>query len=1094
MTGKAHGSAIPAMGALDHRVIMASAGTGKTYQLVVRYLSLLLHDVDPAHILATTFTRAAAAEIRDRIFERLASAAVCDKARAALASDVFGDDATFHDDADPAAPPLFRVVNEPRTLSRERVLDLLEKLAGNVHRMQVRTFDSFFAGVVRCFGYELGVGADASIVEDYRISELRRDAIRLMLDERDAQKLIDTLRRLIIGRADSHVTKTIEETVSSMRAVFDDSTQSAWELETGRWTLLSEDELAAALDETRDVVAGLKKGNLQKSAQDQFRVAAQARRTMGDDWTEFLTKGVSSKVLGGAKKFSRSTIPPELDRSFRVLINHALGAIRLMLQQRNQATWELLCQFVGAYDLAAQRMHAITFEDLTRLVARAAATFDLHDLFFRLDGRITHLLIDEMQDTNIPQWRAISPLVEEILATGPGAGVDQRTFFCVGDVKQSIYGWRAGRPELLEHIAANAEGRLEVHSIAESRRSSPIVLDVVNRVFASLETNETLADHSDAATAWSAQFQQHGTVRSELPGYVEVRSITSGDRTTVTQRSIEAGAELVKQLHTRNPTLSIGILTRTNDAVNHMLYELGPSRHNLNASGRGGSPLTDAPPVQAILDLLIVADHPSHTTAGFNVLRSPLGAHVDITCDFERDSIKGATRKLSEYARRNCQTLGLARFVGELAQAMVQHADPREARRLWELADLADAYQGESGSIRASGFVRAVVETNVADPKPAPIEVMTVHQAKGLEFDIVVLPQLESELARNDAKVVSHREGPAGDVTLASCTTSAPIMQAFDDIGPLRTEDHNRKIREGLNMLYVMMTRPRQGLYMLINPRESRSRSRSKSFSSVLRHALLNSPDNVEPERVVFSHGEESWIDNAGAGEDSREVWSDDEGGTKSDLALILPTLRARTMAALVRPSPADTASRGSQLREGLRSIPADSRDRGILWHGLFETIEWLDKGSTPDQAALVSAAARITSRRDRAWLEDEVHEFLQCLEHAEIRRVFQRPDDDPHATILHEHRFILSSDQGLQRGTIDRLVISTADASAARAQIIDFKTDAISKSKCTEAVARYSVQIAAYRAAVTAQFAIPEERIDAQLAFVNLGVVIEVE
>ena len=93
----------------------------------------------------------------------------------------------------------------------------------------------------------------------------------------------------------------------------------------------------------------------------------------------------------------------------------------------------------------------------------------------------------------------------------------------------------------------------------------------------------------------------------------------------------QAAADLVRQLHDRQPGLEIGVLTRTNRAVARLLYELGPSRRRLRASGRGGGALTDAPAVNAVCDLLRLADHPDDTVAAFNVAGGPLGEVIRLT-------------------------------------------------------------------------------------------------------------------------------------------------------------------------------------------------------------------------------------------------------------------------------------------------------------------------------------------------------------------------------------------------------------------------------------------------------------------------------
>ncbi len=143
---------------LRHTLILASAGSGKTYQLTNRYLGLLASGAPVGSMLATTFTRAAAGEIRDRVLMRLADAADDAGERTALAADIGADH-----------------------LDRNEILRLLRELTTNMHRTQIRTLDSFFGAVVRSFAIELGVPVDAPIVDGAEARAVRYEAIRAML-------------------------------------------------------------------------------------------------------------------------------------------------------------------------------------------------------------------------------------------------------------------------------------------------------------------------------------------------------------------------------------------------------------------------------------------------------------------------------------------------------------------------------------------------------------------------------------------------------------------------------------------------------------------------------------------------------------------------------------------------------------------------------------------------------------------------------------------------------------------------------------------------------------------------------------------------
>ena len=189
-----------------HLCILASAGAGKTFQLTNRYLALVQANAPVGSILASTFTRAAAGEIRGRILMRLADAADDEGERRALKKFIGADQ-----------------------LGRRDVLTMLRSLTADMHRLQIRTLDSFFASVVRAFAIELGIPANGQVTDEAGAEGLRHEAIRLMLDEREPQRLIDLLRQLTQGGSDRSVMRTIDGVVAYLYSLYRQSPAEAWE-------------------------------------------------------------------------------------------------------------------------------------------------------------------------------------------------------------------------------------------------------------------------------------------------------------------------------------------------------------------------------------------------------------------------------------------------------------------------------------------------------------------------------------------------------------------------------------------------------------------------------------------------------------------------------------------------------------------------------------------------------------------------------------------------------------------------------------------------------------------------------------------------
>ena len=205
---------------------------------------------------------------------------------------------------------------------------------------------------------------------------------------------------------------------------------------------------------------------------------------------EPLSKGVALKVRLGEATYVEKTPIDELTWE---VMSDLLGffdrVVRREYARRTLSTFKLLDRYHVAREEIRRELDVATFDDLVRVLAHADSETLRHDIWFRLDGRVSHLLLDEFQDTSLMQWKVLRPLAEEIVSDSSG----ERTFFCVGDVKQSIYGWRGGLPGILEHLdrmLLEGSGLTELgeERLDRSYRTGPCILGVVNRVFGEMHT------------------------------------------------------------------------------------------------------------------------------------------------------------------------------------------------------------------------------------------------------------------------------------------------------------------------------------------------------------------------------------------------------------------------------------------------------------------------------------------------------------------------------------------------------------------------------------------------------------------------------
>ena len=1124
-----------------HVSILASAGSGKTYRLSSRYLALLAAGARPGSILATTFTRAAAGEIRDRILARLARACVDERERDALA-------ASMQVELDDGPHP---------DLSPARLRGLLGSLTRDLHALQVRTIDSFFAGIVRCFALSLDLPPAPDIVEGERERLLTRDAIRLMLADGDSQRLIDLLREFIEGRADRGVMDEIERAVTGLHGLFVEAPGQAWDTIPHTSTLDDEAlrRAVASLEAAGEHAAHPDKRHRAALEKNLSQLAACAPG-LADDWATFLNSGLAKPVALREAVYYRKPIDRLLVDAYAPLIRHARAVVRNAIRSRTLATRDLLERYDAAALDARRAARAITFSDLTAAIAGRADSLELNDIYFRLDARVQHLLLDEMQDTSVEQWRALMPIAREVLATYDGS----RTFFCVGDVKQSIYGWRDAAPDLLERLP-DLFPSIRSDSLDRSWRSSPVVIDAVNRVFTAVASNPVMAEFAEAAAAWDATFHEHAAVEKNrrLPGRVELRvcrAVEDGERAEPAR--LRQAAELARDLHRRQPELSIGVLTRSNKAVGRILNEL--TSMGVRATGRGGGPLTDAAPVNAVLDALRLAEHPDHTIASFHVGSSPLwtvlhgessaasrlpsaGGEQEIRdrrsgADGQTPTPTGDDRPpaadsplstqhaprgarsaalpsparaaaLSRHIRRLVLEHGLARTIARWVRLLAPSCDARELRRLHELVELAAAFDARP-TPRLDDFIRLVETTAVADPMSARVEVMTIHKAKGLEFDLVILPDLDGRLIRTDnALVAVERSGPGGPVTRITRWVSEDQWGHFDDLRTLHESTKQRLARESLAVLYVAMTRAIGGLFMLIDGPVKRA---PKCSHAALLLAALAPDRGRKPGELVHESGDPGFLDHLARARATREPMAAspdalDEASTAIPLA---PPRRAAVASAASPSAETETLVPPSTSAEPFRLPDQDALDLGTAMHAMFEQVEWIEDG-VPEDAVLRRIVARVLPRRGEAWIDRSIASFRAALEKPPVRGVLERvvshqpsavgpepgtrnPEVAAHPAarrVWRERRFVREHEGVIQQGTIDRLEATQDEAGRyVAARVIDFKTDAVDAAEATAHAARYRRQMLDYRAAAASLLGIDESAVELVLVYVHPGVV----
>ena len=521
---------------LSHQIIRASAGTGKTFALSNRYLQLLFAGVPCHSILATTFSRKGAGEILDRIIRRLSDAALCDTAAANLGSEI------------------------GVSIDRPLAAETLQQLLGNLHRLEVSTLDSFFNRVAKAFSLEIGLPPTWDIVDEQKIAVLEDEAIQQVLQD-DA--VLDLLHLLSKGEASRRVASMIRDTVRNAYLIFRESGSEAWDRLPPQGHRLTDTELNGLIDDSHGVVTDKKK------LADHWDLITATLET--SDWAALLKLTAFKNFIFDNPRYGRTKLTPEMLSIFNRLLPHCKDFFSKQLIHSNRSTSNLLEPFGKTLEHSKDITGSLRFEDVTERLQAFVTKWDTDQFSFRLDNQIRHLLLDEFQDTSPSQWNVLAPFAQKVVAETDGS----RSFFCVGDMKQAIFGWRGGVAEIFDVVENTLPNLTPAPQLVKSYRSSQVVIDLVNDVFENIKKyscGDPLIDQT--VHGWPQWFAHHSTARDDLKGHVTLEMAPECDARA---KSIEGRKDYL-----RNQNLNKATVKRIRQLVRELTsrqnhWRAGPS-------------------------------------------------------------------------------------------------------------------------------------------------------------------------------------------------------------------------------------------------------------------------------------------------------------------------------------------------------------------------------------------------------------------------------------------------------------------------------------------------------------------------------------
>lgn len=1101
--------------------VSASAGTGKTYVLTGRILRLFMadHKLTPSQILAVTFTKAAAREMENRIRSRVGQWATCStESLTEELTNILG-----------RAP-------EERDVRRARSLFALVLDEG----ININTIHGFCQQILARFPLEAGVSPGFRLVEGTESAELLASARSRVFQKASEGRgqcpwafsyYASNLSEKALGEAlDAFVYNH-----RRFRRLFDRKGGLENTLAELAKTLnvpqrmIPEEALRDANNMRR--IAPLWKNQLQELAVEMIGASSKRASDYGEKIATFWnTEEKISRFESYKSAFLKRTGEPQsveyvVSKKLVEAMPH-LADIYVKEQQRILAMQEQW-NAQSAYLLSASYLHlgeeilqtymeqkkrqnVLDFDDL---IHHSAALLGDETksawVRYRMDSGICHVLLDEAQDTDSDQWQIVQSLIDEFYA-GMGQHDEQnRTFFAVGDIKQSIYRFRGAEPHVfgsmrsyLEHQQETADHTVNIVELNASFRSTEAVLNFVDQVFE--ETNRKNAvddlvesiEHKVAQVGFSGRVELWPLVEKQDDKDKEVelwplpqrREKMVDSKTLLADKvaeSIQAMLNGADVLATTGRPVSAGdimILLRSRSLMPSLISAF--DRLSLPHTGADEVNLSEDSVVDDLLALLKFLNNPNDDLSFAQTVRSPLFALTDeelyeVHQNRKSGSLWSAFYGMEKWRSQSEQLKCLLKESGFLApyEMLMLALNVLDARGKFAAAGGAGAMRRVSDAVDAvlesalswqrrhrgtlTGFIHDFATTSQVlkrelEGAGARIRMLTAHGSKGLEAPIVIMPDASRNFYSNmkdDRPMWQVDEHGVDELFLHRVTPkqNAPKLQA-----KLEDEEKERIFRDEMRLLYVALTRAKERLY--IGGVHGRNYKPEASWYGHIKEAVEDRKDwQEEGENLVLHHASQFPIALKEADEETE--------AEESALPNWMLTNAVKEQAESVLQA-SDPVKKEGAL-EKLKNQPSvDIYKRGKIVHKLLEVLPTFaeDEREFRGEAYLDVAAVDMSERQREKMLTAALNVIQN---HPELFSENSRAEVSLSAEDASGKRI---------EGVADRLVITENEV-----WVVDYKTNADVPSEVPEV---YRKQLGIYRKALARIF--PNHEIKAAILWTS--------
>ncbi len=1139
------------------RWVSANAGTGKTHVLVQRVLRLLLAGARPDTILCLTYTNAAAAEMSNRVFERLSAWAVMSPQELhATVAELL------------ARPPEESDLRVARTL----FATTLETAGG----LKVQTIHSFCDSLLRRFPLEADVSPNSSLLDEATSRELKTESIERILS-RAAKKPDSPLGRalssVIAFASEDDFNNVVNEALAKrdlLREILEKENGEKGQapfagalarlyrefgLEQGdRETDLREQLARSISDEQIDAVYEILntgKGLAAKTAESlmKARHAANTRQRIKYLQEAFLTQAHTPKksLCARGVREAAPALVEKLIESQQIFADLWQKQRALRVVRASEALLRLSSEILQVYTAGKIQRAQLDFDDLIEktnwlLQKSGGASWVL----FKLDSGLDHILVDEAQDTSPAQWALISRLTEEFFA-GKGTRENraiERTVFAVGDEKQSIYSFQGAEPKLfaqmrrtMEQQARNINHDLPLIPLTLSFRSTPAILEAVDTVFADRQITPGITFGDVDIHHGAMREGEHGLVEIWDPEVPEERQNSAvwnpledlkkpddpKERLAESiARTIRGWLDNREILPSKNRPVEPGdiliLVRKRHPFTEPMIRAL--KRHDIPAAGADRMKVAEQ---IAVEDLMVLGDFlllPEDDLALATVLKSPLfGLDDDDLFMIRRDpndaelvrtgrdgtiqpkniplwwalkkcrdsnrseAISAAYNQLARWMKRADKVPPFELFAGILdingmREKLTGRLGSEAGDALNEFLAIALAYDDNSPP-SLQQFLDTVRNTNTEIKRDMEkgvneVRIMTVHGAKGLEAEIVFMPDTTTTPSSGRSGKVqalpASGHPPGTPDHLVWCV---PGSKDVDQVAAIQESKALAEKEEYNRLLYVAMTRARDRLYVC--GWLGRNKMPDHSWYALIKSALEDKcieTNDAEGRKIWrFERGTPTTLP-----EKSKEAKPADGAPEVPETPAWMEQPVRKPAAKTATLSPSNLVSH-DLAETAAEYLPEDAFDvererlarnagkfRGILIHALLEHLPELP----PDLWR--AAARRVLDARAHELDEEQgkaiIDEAIAVLETPEFKPFFTPGSAAESAFVAP-----LAGSDGKTAdlrlsGQIDRLVVLKNEV-----LIIDYKTNRHVPASVRDAPEAYIVQLAAYRHALRPLF-----------------------